>query len=550
MPTFTARGGRGIGVNPEGTDFPFLDPSEDIQGLLADAFVAHEVHGVTLPLHIDWLYGFDAAFDYVPSGNQTVTPTGLDDGVVAHPAVDLANLVTIRPGSIESPAAAVPTPVVDGYYPVSAHTVDLRIIDATGVIIFDSTQATTYYAINFGPRLRVHEWYTAAATCRVVQHRAFEDQEDFKVFPTEIIPVNSVLDERVSQLLPRRINSLRAADVTSNGATRLRGGYNVNLYTGVDPRPNPQLPNVTPLFQPGHSDVAVVGGRVTTRITISADPGDGDGRFKKCLEDDLPIRTINGVSPDSFGNFTLAASQCYWVRRPADGGVIYLSDNEIPVGGPSGEGSLLTASTLQIGNDCTPCCDCVDYINTYKGVTRVHKEFSAVGKSAGKIRDTYSEAIERWEGQKECRAANPSRVAMAATPSGENIFLDVAVSFCNTSDECVVPTTELNLTLSCGGGGGGAAPVPGNPNNCNTSITTGSGAQSQPHTLAGSWPNYTISWGPVDPGHSVNAKARFMFECDDLGAGCTVTACATTTIGDTSVGPTCATLALSCEGCS
>ena len=549
MTTFAVKGGHGIGVNPEGTDFPFLNPSEDIQGLLADAFVSHEVHTVALPLRIDWLFGFDKAFG--ETATVAVAP-GLDGSVVPDPHINVAaNTGFINPASVVE--AVVPTPLVSSGYPAAVHHVDLRIIDANNVIIFDSTRATYYTANDFGTRLRVHEWHTTSAVCRVAQHTAFEDADSAKIFPEIITPVNAVLDERASQLLPQRVNTISVAAVSSTGPVRFRGGYNVNLFSGIDPRPNPQLPNVTPLALPGVSDTPEVGGRVRNRITISADPGDGDGRFKKCLEEDLPIRSINGVEPDTYGNFNLTASQCYWLRRPSaliNGGATFsLTDNEVPVGGPSGEGSLTTASTLQLGNDCTPCCECEDYIRTYKGVTRVHKEFSDIGTTATEVRDKYKDAISRWESQKSCRAANPSRVAMAATPSADNLLLDVAASFCNSSDECVTATTALNFTLSCGAGGGGTAPTPGNPDNCNVSVTTSGNAQSQAHELAGSWPNYTVSWGSVDPGRSVNVKARFVFKCDDI-EDCVVTACATTTADGTAGSPVCASLAMNCEGCA
>ena len=61
MVDITPLGGRGIGVNPEGTDYPFVDPNEDVRGILADAFLAHEVREVELPLRLFKMVNFDAA---------------------------------------------------------------------------------------------------------------------------------------------------------------------------------------------------------------------------------------------------------------------------------------------------------------------------------------------------------------------------------------------------------------------------------------------------------------------------------------------------------
>jgi hypothetical protein len=506
MTSYVVRGGRGIGVNPEGLDYPFLDPSEDIQGLLADVYLSHEVHTAVLPLRIDWMYGFDTAFGYPPPDDSTT------------------------------------------------NVVNLRIRDANDVVIFDSTTATYYRAVNFGDRLRIHEWRNADAVCRVVQHTAFEDVENFKIFPTVIIPESSILDERTAHLLPKRINSVRAAAVTTSEAVRLRGGYNVNLFSGVDPRPQLLQPNITPVLRPGQEAVTAPGERFRTRITISADPGDGDGRFKKCLETDLPIRTINNVGPNEYGNYLLTGAQCYWVRRPATitNGVakFKLVNNEVPVGGPSGQGSTNTASTLQIGNDCMPCCECADYMRVYKGLINVHNKYGKIGKIATETRDSYKEAICRWEEQKKCRAASPTRVAMSATPSGTNLSLDVATAHCNTSDECVTASAEIKFTTDCPpGSGGGGSPSPANPDNCNVAITTSSNPQRQPHQLSGTWPTYTVDWGSVDPTQSVNVRARFSFNCDDI-EGCTITVTATPSVGGTAGTPTSTSLALDCEDCA
>ena len=71
---------------------------------------------------------------------------------------------------------------------------------------------------------------------------------------------------------------MRAASVTTSDAIRLRGGYNVTLFSGVDPRPQLLEPNITPVLQPGQEAATAPGERFRTRITLSADPGDGDGR--------------------------------------------------------------------------------------------------------------------------------------------------------------------------------------------------------------------------------------------------------------------------------
>jgi hypothetical protein len=457
------RGGRGIGVNPEGIDYPFVDPADDTQGLLADIYLAHEFHSVELPLRVTQLQGLDVNFGQTPP-----SPTG-------HP-----------------------------------HTADIIIKDANDVVIFDSAAATYYTNVNFGARLTIHEWrITNTSICRVVQHTKFEDDEDVKTWPHTIIPTRGILDERVSQLLPKRIQSLTANPSTFRDRVGLIGGYNVNLYMGVDPRPDPQVPNVTPLLPVGIENVPLSGGRAATRVTISADPGDGDGRFNDCDELDLGIRTINGIPPSSGGDFQLTASQCYWLRRPCvlddDGTIIVaLPDNEIPAG-PG-----LTSSTLQMGNDCGPCCECADYVRTYKGVTLIHDEFKDIGRRAEVSRDIYKENIERWIESKSCRADTPTRLNVVTTATTASVFLDISGSICNTTDTCMFGV-DLNFDLDALCSLNATAPT---PIVSNVTRTLSCNRQRIPYVLQGTYPAYSAHWEWLGSGCSVDVKFRLQYDCD------------------------------------
>jgi hypothetical protein len=173
-------GGKGTGIEAGGSNFPFVAPGDDVRGLLADFWLAHEVHRAVLPLRVTRLTNFDKAFAGLPS------------------------------------------------------KAGVQVLDAADLVVFDST-GSAYRWRDWGSRLRVHEWLKGAAVCRAVQHRA--SAEPRAPFPAAIVPQSGALDERTSYLLPRRVRRLidAATDTPVSGAIRLVGGWNVAFATA--PRP-------------------------------------------------------------------------------------------------------------------------------------------------------------------------------------------------------------------------------------------------------------------------------------------------------------------------
>jgi hypothetical protein len=185
-------GGRGIGVNPQGSDFPFVRPSADVRGLLADAYLAHEVRDATPPLRVVRISGLAAGF-----------ATGA------------------------APARA-----------------EIRIADGAGVVIFDSA-GVPYAGTPFGPRLLIHEWASDIAVCRIVQHTAFPPGKGRDV-PADLSPGDGTLDARVGVPMPRRIR--RFYEMVENhstaGSVAVANGYNIEIAVN---RTTVGLRNVTQL---------------------------------------------------------------------------------------------------------------------------------------------------------------------------------------------------------------------------------------------------------------------------------------------------------------
>lgn len=497
MVNIQALGGRGTGVNPEGSDYPFVDPQDDIRGLLADAFLAHEVRAVKLPLRIVWIRGLGEGFASSYSSQSS-----------------------------ESSASDF-----------TDHDVDVVIKDANDVTIFDSREADSYRQSDFGTRLRIHEWIQVdTSVCRIVQHTQFEDAEDVYSIPYIISPTNGILDERVSQLLPRRVTSLTANFTTMRESVQLVSGYNTVLTPGDDSisvpgqgLPSALIPRITPSF----SNRPTL--RPRQKITLSAHAGSGLGAFPGCDDEAIYIERINAVPPDSDGDFLLSAGECYYVRQPDTVLADDLRTRDTP-------------ATLKIGNDCGPCCECIEFAQTYKGVRRLWDKFNTLGNTAEDARDLFKINLRRWASQKECREGSPLRLASAVTAVGDALYVDISGAICNTTDACLLdldltiglvwicdvgssessmgdPEPPINVGGQCVEGmedeeRAGSSPSVG-PQECNTSVTKTRIRARQPYQPEGSWPCYKFHWDEVDSGRSVNFKTRLMWKkCKSQLANC------------------------------
>lgn len=445
-------GGVGTGVNPYGKDYPFVAPGSDLRGLFSDLWLCHD-QDVALPLRVVWLYGFARYLeDPLPS-----------------------------PVAAEGP-----------YTPENA--TDLVIVDADDVVVFDST-AADYAATDFGDRLRVHEWQTATAVCRVVQHTAFRKASDVVEFEQEIEPENGELHSRTWARMPERIRSIRVSDDNYlTGGIVLRNGWNTLLNA---------LPSQAFKARGGH------------RLEISAAPGSGLGRFPDCEEPSPLLRRINGVAADQWGNLDLSATGCYYVRQPTE--VVDESPRVVDV----------TPNTLRIGNDCGVCCECDDYINVYTALRRLHTRYRTMGQTIEQMRRTHAANVARWTANAACRQGTVLRVA--TIPLGVD-FMDVAASICNNSPTCLYDV-EVTLAVTVNNPQQPTIPAPGS---CTTFASNAQG-QTLPYELAQTEEGFVSFWDVLEPGAAGRIRFRLEF-LNDAGQsagfeGMSVSICATAKAG-------------------
>ena len=455
MPT----AGRAIGPHPLGIDYPFVSPEDSLRRLVGDFYLSFESL-VVPPLKISWLYGLAQYF--------------YEDGTY--------------PGDSE-PLPYTPT-----------HDADVIVTDATDTIVFDSRQAAgdNYLTQPFGDRLRIHEWQTDSAICRLVQHTAFEDPEDAVAFPASIQPTQGELDARTYEPLPARVQSLRVGLVQMAGHVRFLSGFNCVL-----------TPDETKLS----------GLQRVTKLTLSATPGSGLGRYPGCESPDIVIREINGQRPDEHGRFLLSATGCYWVRQP---------QNTVP-----GARNLLALepATLQIGNDCGPCCVCDDYVRVYKGLRRVWQTYKEIGQRAVATRDQLAANILRFEESKACRQ-NRILSVQALPHNGNKVELLAAV--CNASGDCTL-NVELRLRVTVNNQkfppdlpADALAPTV----DCGSVLLSGDrGLEPSPIALVDG--AYVGFWDYVDPGQT--ATMRLRISVPYIGPATSVTACVTATVDGVAV---------------
>jgi hypothetical protein len=436
----TSRGQQSIGIlqPPSGSrsDYPFVSPKEDIQRMLGDFYLSYEDPGCELALPFRVSWLFGFGTNIVP------------------------------------PPVGFPTPT---------HTHDIIVEDANGFRIFDSTTATDFVKIPFAGRLETIEWKTGDAVCRVTRHTVFNPNLPTPVYDLYITPEDGELDGRTYRRVPLRVRSLRV------GLTKFEmenvvfdAGFNVGLEPG-DAVPND-------------------GGRAVTPLIMTAIPGEGLGRQAGCEEVEPVLRRINGVGPDSSGNFKLDADGCYRVQRPT---VLVNSDpRQVEFRHPEITDEE-AAAALQVFNDCGPCCECDDYIHTYEGVRRLFFRYLDLGQRAEATRDQFALNKDRWERSAACRFANSIR--LVAVNNG-SCLLGVGGAHCNVTECCISPVVlTLSITQYVDGV---AVPVPTIEPLCEDTVRAGSDTQGEfiPFDFGGTPEERTVTFGHANPGATSKFK--------------------------------------------
>ena len=405
-------------------------------------------------------------------------------------------------------------PVAVPITPVNTH--DAEIVDANGDTVFNTLDGGTFDSWIWADRLLILEWVQNNNVLRIVYHIAWGLEDTPRTYDEYIEPVSSTLDARVVWQYPRRVNTLRVGLTSLQEETiEFQNGYNMNIVANT--------PNL------------VDGERRETVITFNAPPGGGNlGRFGPGCDDSVfpPIRRINNIGPADRGNFIMDATGCYRIQRPVQE---VLTEGEI-------RDIQIRNHTLQITNDCGPCCECDDFINVWEAIRRLRNRYAALVADAQEVRDLYHANRERYQKSQDCRLNDRLRVVVSPVCPDE---LGVAVGYCNNSEDCLQnvvihmsfqymdgtssPCTKGEVT----GQGGDAAGDPiaavttpmlrevacqstfrtGNTNPDSNKGTSGGASSSarQFYKLGGEWPHFWAHWDAVEPGGMAAVTFRLRF---------------------------------------
>lgn len=288
--------------------------------------------------------------------------------------------------------------------PVVPHQFDMVVEDAVSAIVFDSTLADEPQVRDWG-NLKIVEWILGESILRVVYFLAWTEDEVPLSFPFYMEPIDAVLQERTYTQLPPRLRSIRV-----EGGNKLvpfpvfANGYNTVLDLA------PKLPND--------------GGRYEREITFNAAPGSGKGRYGPACDDPEPrLFRLNNVGPDSSGNITLDAADCFRESRPV---VAILDDPELHQVRVRGHAS-------QLFNDCSICYDCDDVISVYQALRLIRNRLASVRDRAVAVRNTYIANRNRMVADAACRASTVTRAALRPIYPNQ---LGVVIGYCNNTGAC------------------------------------------------------------------------------------------------------------------
>jgi len=363
---------------------------------------------------------------------------------------------------------------------------DCRIVDADDRTVLD-TAVSVHASYALAGRLRLFIWQSERNSLYIVAHTHWSDEGTFppaQDYAFELVPERAILDARTVIGAPRVVRSLSALSFSGiTGDFHFAAGYNYLIDV--------------------ESETTAL--RQRNRLIMSAIPGAGEGVFQDCEQAGSAIHTIGGVVPTADGKFFLQADDCTWIRQP----IIEIEDDR-----------LLRPHSLQIGDNCKPCCDCIDYARTAINLYRLQQKYKGIGNALNDVRDSYHRARRKWADRKALRPAYDIELRLIPQFCPQ---LDIYVQINNATSEPINGAT-FALTLEADGVSIANPPeIVGSylqmfirptptepprylPNNFHGTTST------IPGTAHGSWPTYVFDIVYIGPRESAHAKFRLQFQ--------------------------------------
>lgn len=461
--------GRTFGVDAEGTNYPFVRLTEQTNNLLSDFYLSYKDGTKVGPFRISALYNFDRPLGLAPAPG---------------------------PGQNQS---------------------DLIVVDANNSVVCDTATAQ-YVGRPFG-RFYIHEWVGEGYVCRAVQHRTFPEdlleatrateqdedriteQDEERILeqlpspvPASLTLTDGQLDERTYHCLNERVDRLIVNGEEIEGDVRFVEGFNVS-FGAESPLPTFLFDAIAVLAP--RSAMAVL---PTSSITVSAIAGAGQGTAPGCIDREPGIRYINNRGPDSHGNFLLEGDECIYVR---------LDTNNLESGNP-----VLRPHQLKIGNSCTACRRCSDYVDVYEMEREVNDLILSNRTRLQAVKTGYTSLRSDWIAFRTCTQSDYVKLVASAIsypntaaedePDNSETFLSIAAWLNNPRNTCM--TGSLQFTGPGGGSQYGAGvTISGN------GTLTGGGIGSIPST---------VNFGTILPGKTAMVACAIRYAPQASGTLC------------------------------
>lgn len=427
----------GSGVFPNGADFPFVTPSQDVKGLFEDLFLSFEGRDIyTYPLKVSQISGFRLPYILSSSSSSSGSLSSSSSGSLSSSAYREEDIIVIS--------------------------------DSANTVVFDSSLASSSSKREWGADRVIYTWESSSIFLTLVQYigdGATDRDETFE-------PVNGILDERAYQKEPYKVNSIKIGASYLKGDISLVAGY--NIVFSIKPTDD------------------VEGTRKVNYIQVGAVGGFGLGVYPNCPEGCISdaVQGINGVGPSIVGNYSFMATNCYWfgVAGESDS-TRYRPYNEAD-------------HTMGLKNNCLPCCECDDYVYTYRAIQNLYTRFKDLGDTAMRTRTQHYANQERWLSGKTCRENSSMRIFALPASGG---IASILVTYCNTTPNLIGPI-RLEVDFETGGKEGSLE---------SNSVTWYPTTAGSPISIdpEGEWPNYIFRWDSIKPGRS--AKIRFIVSIDE-----------------------------------
>lgn len=182
--------------------------------------------------------------------------------------------------------------------------------------------------------------------------------------------------------------------------------------------------------------------RVGSVLRFNVVPGAGLGRDDGDCNPENVLRTLSGVGPDATGNVSLVPIGCYRETRPNT----WYTPNNIRI----------SPYTIQLFNDCYPCCECEDYSNVYKGMDRLYLRGRNIGLRLANVIGTVSPSPTedgtgykglREEMEEERQAREIPRMDIFLRPSA-GFILGVELLFKNNRPGVTLDMSEVEIEFT------------------------------------------------------------------------------------------------------